>query len=154
MIVDLWSFEPLNLSLRGSFELDAFPNGDYHTFFEDQMRSLGVFRFGCSDVEAVPYAVIIKKENPEPIELPFTAYHSSCAIDDTDLKIINWPNDRPEGKALHEMMMEHPIMKDDKAWFRWNIKVDVLQVSMETIKTKEVEGASERLVANNRVESL
>ena len=154
MRVELWSFGKLDLSLRSSFELPAYPNSDYHSEFEDYMRSLGVFRFTCTDTEVCPNPLIIKRQEEKPLQLPFDCYFNSCAISDDELSIIEWPMDDPAGESLHRTLMEHPIAKDNKAWFNWNVKMSVKKLQWEFIETEVVDGASESLVANKKLETL
>ncbi len=154
MIIDLWSFEKLDIDLRVNFELIAYPNSEYHAYFEKQLRDLSVFRFTCSDVEVCPNEILISRENPEDLNFPFPCYFNSCAIDDETLKIIDWPMDNPAGEPLHKQLMAHPVTKDNKAWFSWNVKYDVLRLRKGCIQTKIVEGAYTSLVANETVERL
>ena len=154
MMIDLYSFYKLDLSVRGSFELPSYPNGDYHSYFEDYLRKLSVFRFTCTDTEVCPEEVLIKREEAVDLVLPFDCYFNSCAISDDSLAVMDWPNDNPAGKALHAQLMSHPIAKDNKAWFSWNVKVSVLKLRKGCIQTEVIKGASESLVANQKLEKM
>jgi hypothetical protein len=154
MIIDIYSFEKLDINVRSSFELPSYPNGDYHSFFEDYLRQMSVFRFTCTDIEVCPREILIKREIEQEISFPFDCYFNSCAISDTDLSILDWPNDSPEGHDLHRKLMQHPIAKDNKAWFSWNVKVSVSELRSGCIKTDIVQGQSELIQASRRLETL
>jgi hypothetical protein len=136
----MYSYKPLPLEVRTSFDLQAWPYNDRHKhLFIDYMKSLTVFRYEDDETEdgsrIIAYPINIEKPTGDK---PFEAYYSSCAVSNKNLSIIAWPNDKPEGQDLMDMIDLHPIGKDRKAWFEWNIPVNVLSWTNSMIVRKEI----------------
>ena len=130
--------EPFDLSVRGTFELPAWPHNDDQESkdeFEKYLRELTVFRYQNSQIKDYPDKIdqIINLEFDEQLPNPFQAYYSVCLIDDEELKVRNWV-EMPRGKMIMDKVKEHPIAGDMKGWDFWNIPGKVSIWNQEVIK--------------------
>jgi len=125
MKVYMYHFQPFDLEVRESFDLQAWPHTDdkeHRKLFDDYMKSLTVFRYQNSQIEGYPDRIDhhINYEITNRPDGPFTAYRSVCVVDNEDLVVRDWVK-MPEGEAIWNKAKAHPIASDMKAWDEWNI---------------------------------
>jgi len=136
MIVKMYSYTQFPIEMRSDFELPSWPyNEKYFHLFKSYMHSLGVFRYEDSVEEDGGRNVFYPINFPtEDIDYPFKAYYNMVAISDSELKVIDWPADDPDGAALLKQIDEDPVFKDRKAWMMWNVPVMVSDWNGSMIK--------------------
>ena len=134
MMIQMHSKKPLPDTLRSTFELPVWPyrEGPGQTPIElrDYLKQFTIFRYednytgGPRGMYA--YAIMIPDENgtwAQDWESPIECYQHMLFIDDETLEIIHWPNDNPQGFALHRKIEE--ATGDTFAWSEFNKKVEL-----------------------------
>ena len=129
MVVNFYTFEPLDISLRSTFELPDFPyDEEGEPAFRRYMQGLKAMRYIDDlleyDGRDVGYAINFEISNKV---LPVTAYFSSVAVDDETLKVIDWPRDFTTPSRPDVDIDINQITSDNKAWFSWNTIGEVKQ---------------------------
>lgn len=142
MYLKLHSKKPLPQEIRGTFELPVWPYregpGQTPVELRDYLKKLTVFRYeddytgGPSGMYA--YAIMIPDEDgtwaqdwPGPIE----CYEHLLWVDNDTLEIIKWPNDNPQGFALHAKIVKET--GDNYAWGAFNKKVELRACNSQVI---------------------
>jgi len=136
MIIDLYTFKPLPLSMRTTFELMAWPYGEHRAVFEKQMRDLYAFRYEDSEMvdgdRDINFSLNFKIAND--LKYPFLGFFNKLAVSNSELKIIPWPADDQKGYSLLEKLDEDEVAKDRMAWLAWNVPGEVDIWNSERIK--------------------
>lgn len=131
----VYSTEPLPLSLRGTFELPAWPyyNGnakDIPKELIDYFKKYKIVHYQ-DDYVKFPSGIVI-----DPPQTPFIAFLSSGWVDDSDLKIIEWPMNAPPGMSVNYRLQEKINKKtgDNWAWGEFNSIYQIDSVSPQRVK--------------------
>lgn len=132
MMIQMHSKAPLPEAIRGTFELPIWPYYDGPGVtpvpLMEYLRDLTVFRYednytgGASGQYA--YAIIIPDAEgswAHEWEGPIECFEHLLWVDDGTLEIMEWPNDNPQGFALHRKIKE--AVGDNYAWAEFNKKV-------------------------------
>lgn len=125
MFVKFYTFQPLDDSIRTTFELPAWPytnNPEHYKLFEDYLKENSIFLYEDSidkDGELdVNYAISLPLDiDPEK---SFTAFRFEGVLDGDTLAIKDFPAAQLRNpKFSIARVNEH--YGDTKAWFAWNI---------------------------------
>ncbi len=125
----LHSKEMFPTSIRSKFELPVWPyregsGGEIPHELRDYLRGLTVFRLlddYVGERGQFAFAIMIPDldgtwaQNWPP---PIKCFEHHLWIDGDTLQVITWPNDRPEGYALHTRIMAE--IGDNYAWAEFN----------------------------------
>jgi hypothetical protein len=136
MIIDLYTFRPLPEIFRTTFELPAWPYGEYRHVFEEFMRELSAFRYEDNEIKDgdrdINFSLNFKISNKP--NYPFLAFFNKVAVSNEELKVIKWPADDQKGYKLLEKLDRDPTAQDRMAWLSWNVPGDVEIWDSERIK--------------------
>lgn len=142
MLLRIHTTEPLQDEIRGTFELPVWPykEGPGVTPVElmTYFRELNVFRYedsytgGPSGTYA--YAIMVPNDEgvwPQDWEMPLECFEHVLWVDDDTCEILEWPNDNPQGFALHRKITEE--VGDNFAWAQFNTQVGIRACSSQFI---------------------
>lgn len=130
MFVRFYTYEPLKASIRGSFELPAFPyngNPKHYALFEKYLLDLNIFWYE-DNISQWPKGV---KRGPiinltRDLGDKFICLHHSCYIDDNILKIVNFPQSMINSDKSVQLTVERN--NDSFAWKDFNIVGDISKI--------------------------
>jgi len=131
MQVMMFSKEMLTNETRANFELPVWPYregaGKVPPEFRDYLKHLTVFRYEDDYIgeraEHLGAILVPDKDGSwaHEWESPIQCYEHRVAVDNNTLAVIPWPNDDPQGYALHDEIVKKT--GDNLAWARFNKSV-------------------------------
>lgn len=142
MIVKLYSFKPLPLDIRGTFDLKAWPyNEEHFETFAEYMRENEIFRYedsspaGQDGKESINAICIplhhLKIKQIQESDFGVPGFRSQCVVDPTTLQIVKFPevvrkSAQYNGRAISE------YYGDDWMWEEFNLEVNISGYNQNT----------------------